>query len=971
MNKTLKKALAVLLSVLMVAFSVPFTALAAEPTDSGFKVHVYATPYDCKDGFLDGNAQSEDTTEWKLYDLANMTVAEVMEDAAYSRDKGMAMFALVFTVEGGPFDNFFLTADYNGKVMQPAYWRTNTVIETFDGGTRYSPNSAENLATTALDTTGTTSKFEEEDTIKDCLYISISDEQYTFMDETASENGYTGSLPGEVVAVYGMQLLADCDLTKEITVRTGTGATVFQTSGDRMDDVGVYGNTHYVTNAPTSTYFTVPELGIVPGDTPTPEVQITYTYLNGDVTTIKEGEAAPAVTATKTEHVAGTETHKTTTYAWEADGENAFKEVATETTGNCTFKTKTPAQEYIHTKDQLQNGITAVETCTACGFEKGGEVTVAKHTYVKTEVAATCKVLAHDHFECECGDAYDENFTGELAAHDWQPTGNTRGDADCQTPGEVEFKCSVCQETKWEDGALGAHQLTKVEEVPATCTTAGTGEYYTCDVCHKMFADANAATEITEVPVIDALDHSFTNYVSNNNATCQKNATETAKCDRCDAEDTREILNSTVAHKFTVEGATTPGTCVDKAETVWSCEFGCGETTIVYGNVDPANHKNVVVDKDSAKAPTRAEAGKEADEVCTACGTVVKEGAVIPALGVDITVTGSSLGTATINGEAIANATKNVAYASAYTLTATANEGAEFLGWKVGNKIVSEETTYTTNAYADMTYVPVFAAAAGEFTVTFVDAYGNVVATVASTELPLAALPTAPAFAGLTFAGWDMTLEEVNALTASAKVIAAYDNDTVKTYTVSAPEGTTIVVDGVESTGSVEVTYNTKITVKADGATAWTVNGSTEPAAYGPEYTFYCGSDITVAPVTDVVTAKPAVEVVNKDVDGYKVTFLATRSVPAGYKLVESGFVYGKGMNADDLVLENVGKVAGSANGTVKQIVCNNKGVDGQFALSYGVKNMDASASAAAYVIYSVGGQSVVIYDFMSHDYNA
>lgn len=952
--KLFKKALAVLLAVLMVAFSVPFSALAA---DEIITVQLHTYQYIGVDYF----GPYVDPADGQAEELS-------LDTQLYAGDVIAVVFGMNMT--NHPLKGMGIKGHYDTSRIVPAYYYKQGRQEKLQSAT-YTTASVNN-ASNVIGMNNCTVANDATYNFGFSYFSNVNknaDGWPEFMIAQNSNGGVYGTLTGK----SSSEAIGDFDYT----VIHGQGFEVMKdmTVADLYD--AIRANTDIDNNSILTTsngdatgQYQIPvRLAPAGGSDPEP-AEITYTYLNGDVTTIKEGEAAPAVTATKTEHVADTETHKTTTYAWEADGENAFKEVATETTGNCTFKTKTPAQEYIHTKDQLQNGITAVETCTACGFEKGGEVTVAKHTYVKTEVAATCKVLAHDHFECECGDAYDENFTGELAAHDWQPTGNTRGDADCQTPGEVEFKCSVCQETKWEDGALGAHQLTKVEEVPATCTTAGTGEYYTCDVCHKMFADANAATEITEVPVIDALDHSFTNYVSNNNATCQKNATETAKCDRCDAEDTREILNSTVAHKFTVEGATTPGTCVDKAETVWSCEFGCGETTIVYGNVDPANHKNVVVDKDSAKAPTRAEAGKEADEVCTACGTVVKEGAVIPALGVDITVTGSSLGTATINGEAIANATKNVAYASAYTLTATANEGAEFLGWKVGNKIVSEETTYTTNAYADMTYVPVFAAAAGEFTVTFVDAYGNVVATVASTELPLAALPTAPAFAGLTFAGWDMTLEEVNALTASAKVIAAYDNDTVKTYTVSAPEGTTIVVDGVESTGSVEVTYNTKITVKADGATAWTVNGSTEPAAYGPEYTFYCGSDITVAPVTDVVTAKPAVEVVNKDVDGYKVTFLATRSVPAGYKLVESGFVYGKGMNADDLVLENVGKVAGSANGTVKQIVCNNKGVDGQFALSYGVKNMDASASAAAYVIYSVGGQSVVIYDFMSHDYN-
>lgn len=977
MNKTFKKALAAFLAVLMVAFSVPFTALAADPVDSGVKFHFYATAYDCKDGYLDGNAQSEDTEEWKFYDLKNMTVDEVMADATYSRDKGIATFALVVTVEGGPFDAAFLTADYDGTAIRPAYWRTNTVVNTYVDGTNYASKSSENIYSGLLDNTGSTSKFEEDGQLIDCLYLSLSDEQYTAAATTTSENGYVSEISGEIAAVYGFELLKDCDLTQVFKVRPETNFTAFQTSTSRDTDLSVYGGTSYVDGLPTASYFTIPELGIGPSGDPTPSKDTyTYTFADGSQQTVEVDAGAtptdPDNTAAVITHVNGTETHKTTTYAWAADGDMAFKEVGTDTTADCSFKTTTAAVDPVHTKDTLKDGKTAVETCEVCNYAKGGEVITAAHSYVKTEVAATCEVKAHDHYECSCGAAYDDNFTGELAAHNWAPTGNTRGDATCVTAGEVEYACSVCGATEWRSGAYGPHTLTAHAEVPADCLNAGTEAYWTCDVCNKMFSDAEGTTEITEVQVIPALNHSFTNYVSNNDATCQKNATETAKCDRCDATHTREIPDSTVAHQFTVAGETTPGTCVDKAQTVMSCAFGCGETEIVYGDVDPANHKNVEVKADTAVAPTRGTAGKEADKVCTACGVTVEEGAVIPALGVNITVQSSSLGTAAINGEDIANATKNVPYESAYTLTATANEGAEFVGWMVGNKIVSADETYTTNAYADMTYTPVFATVdSADFTVTFVDSYGNVVTTLTNTEIAdLTALPEAPAFAGLTFTGWDKTLDEVKALTASATVTAQYANDTDTQYTVTAT-GCTITVDGVDYTDTASVTYNTLVTVKAENATAWTVNGSATPAAYGAEYSFYCGSDITVASVTKAVTATPAVKAVSMEKTAtHKVTFLATRSVPEGFTLVESGFVYGKGMAAEDLVLENVGKVAGSANGTVKQIVCNNKAADGQFSLSYGVTAMNASASAAAYVIYRQGNQSVVIYgDAMIYNY--
>ena len=75
---------------------------------------------------------------------------------------------------------------------------------------------------------------------------------------------------------------------------------------------------------------------------------------------------------------------------------------------------------------------------------------------------------------------------------------------------------------------------------PATCTEKGE-EYRTC-ACGEE-----------ETREITALGHSFTNYVSNNNATCTKNGTETAKCDRCDATDTREAENSALGHNYSTE----------------------------------------------------------------------------------------------------------------------------------------------------------------------------------------------------------------------------------------------------------------------------------------------------------------------------------------------------------------------------------------------------------------------------------
>ena len=76
--------------------------------------------------------------------------------------------------------------------------------------------------------------------------------------------------------------------------------------------------------------------------------------------------------------------------------------------------------------------------------------------------------------------------------------------------------------------------------------------------------------------------HSFTNYTYNNDATCGVNGTETAKCDNCDAENTREAQGTALTHKYgewvVVKEATTEATGLKER----TCEH-CGhkETEVI------------------------------------------------------------------------------------------------------------------------------------------------------------------------------------------------------------------------------------------------------------------------------------------------------------------------------------------------------------------------------------------------------
>ena len=101
------------------------------------------------------------------------------------------------------------------------------------------------------------------------------------------------------------------------------------------------------------------------------------------------------------------------------------------------------------------------------------------------------------------------------------------------------LECSVCNQIK--EGSKKEHQYSEyVSDNNATCSTNGT-ETAKCDGCSKTNVE-EVADSMTE--------HEFVNYISNNDATCTQNATETAKCNGCDETHTKEIADSKLAHEL-------------------------------------------------------------------------------------------------------------------------------------------------------------------------------------------------------------------------------------------------------------------------------------------------------------------------------------------------------------------------------------------------------------------------------------
>lgn len=397
-----------------------------------------------------------------------------------------------------------------------------------------------------------------------------------------------------------------------------------------------------------------------------------------------------------------------------------------------------------------------------------------------------------------------------------------------------------------------------------------------------------------------------------------------------------------------------------------------------------ANYDEVakVVTEDCTKGkpvvtePTLDKPGSEVTS-CTICGQVL-ETKVLPQLkGYDITVAKTAYGTTTLNSEDATNGkTTKVPANSTVTLTAQANEGAEFVGWKVANKLVSTNETYSFTAVADTEVTPVFTETAeSTFVVVFIDMYGNVVSTqeVASgADIKVPA--TAPIYPGYTFKGWALTNDEITALTEGKTIRAIYEKDATQTYTVKAA-GATITVNDTDYTDKAEnVAYDAKVTVTKAGATSWTVNGAT--VGYGESYSFFCASDIELTAVTKADdTSKTQVAIVSTtrpSATDCDVLFVATRTVADNETVVSQGFVYGKNVTASDLTLENVGKTASGTNPGKVRVIYNNTNAS-QIGLNYGLTAKTGVAGARAFVVTKDADGNVHTYysEASLYDYNA
>ncbi|MDE7087361.1 MAG: hypothetical protein K2O67_04115, partial [Clostridia bacterium] len=280
---------------------------------------------------------------------------------------------------------------------------------------------------------------------------------------------------------------------------------------------------------------------------------------------------------------------------------------------------------------------------------------------------ATCTLDGTETATCDrnCGATDTRTKTGTMLNHDFNnapwSTGTsnhwhvcTRTDCDVtDTPAPHTFQwvidtaatvtstgirheeCTVCGYTQSQGTVIPvlscAHNnKTHYPAVAANCMQQGNVEYWYCSDCLKNVDQAGLELTTVTTP-IDPTNHSYTTYLSNNNATCTQNGTKTAECDfGCGTTDTVEDEGSATGHTHGEEATCTETqTCtVCNTEIApalghdWSTEWSKDETNHwhICSRCDELNDETAHTYEWVITQEATVEQSGLMENLCTVCG---------------------------------------------------------------------------------------------------------------------------------------------------------------------------------------------------------------------------------------------------------------------------------------------------------------------------------------------------------------
>ena len=261
-----------------------------------------------------------------------------------------------------------------------------------------------------------------------------------------------------------------------------------------------------------------------------------------------------------------------------------------------------------------ENGVMTY-TCTMCSDTKTEVIPATGHAYGEPVWSWTDDFKATATFTCTNDATHVENVTAEVTSAVTTP-------AACETTGvrtytaKVTFEDKEYTSSKTEVIPAAGHTLTAVAEVPATCETAGTSAHWKCDVCGKLFSDAEGKTETTlEKLVIPATGHAYGAPVWKWNDDFTASATFTCGNDASHVEKVDATVTSEV----------TEGSCEVGGTRTYTAKVTFEGKDYTDTKTEPVPAKGHTLTAVEAVPATCETAGTSAHWKCSVCGKLFSD----------------------------------------------------------------------------------------------------------------------------------------------------------------------------------------------------------------------------------------------------------------------------------------------------------------------------------------------------------
>ena len=238
------------------------------------------------------------------------------------------------------------------------------------------------------------------------------------------------------------------------------------------------------------------------------------------------------------------------------------------------------------TKSCRRSGCDKTETQTKVDSKLG-------HNWVNGEKLkdANCVHGAEYRYTCSNDETHTKTqFEGDVNPdnHSYGEEWTSNDDATCENDGtkyrDCQNGCGV-QDTQTDTGSALGHDYELVETISeATCTTQAKNKY----VCKH---DSSHIEERFEGE-LNPDNHSFGEWISNNDATCESDGTEYRECQYgCEEKQTQTDTDSALGHDYELTETISEATCTTQAKNRYVCKHDPSHIEErVEGELDPNNH---------------------------------------------------------------------------------------------------------------------------------------------------------------------------------------------------------------------------------------------------------------------------------------------------------------------------------------------------------------------------------------------